>query len=59
MDEMVDAITGGNDIGLYSANTPEKMQEYWLKNDTKLFLNHVVPEHRNSSRKSTAIFIRR
>jgi len=31
---MAGAITGGNDIGLWSANIQEKMQEYWLKNDT-------------------------
>jgi len=47
----------------------EKMLEYWLKNDTgslwhcdeKLFLKHVVPQHRkdrNSSRKRTASLIR-
>jgi len=29
---MADAITGGNDIGLWLANIPEKLQEYWLKN---------------------------
>jgi len=34
IDKMVDAITGGNDIGLWSADIPEKMQEDWLKNDT-------------------------
>ena len=31
LDEMADAITGGNDIGLWAlwpANIPEKMQEY-------------------------------
>jgi len=34
MDEMADAITGGNDIALWAlwpANIPEKMWEYWLK----------------------------
>jgi len=30
----IDEITGGNDIGLWSANIREQMQEYWLKNDT-------------------------
>ena len=30
---MADDITGGNNTGLQSANIPEKMQEYWLKND--------------------------
>ena len=69
-DEMADATTGGNDIGLWSANIPEKMQEYWLKNETgslwhcdeKLFLNHDVPQHardRNLSRKCTTILIHR
>jgi len=34
IDEMGDAITGGNDVGLWAlwpANIPEKMREYWLK----------------------------
>ena len=51
---MADAITVGNDIGLWSANTPEEMQKYWLKNETgslwhcdeKLLLSHDVPQHR-------------
>jgi len=30
---MADAITGGNDIGLWPANIPEEMQKYWLKNE--------------------------
>ena len=33
IDEMADAITRGNDIGLWTlwpANIPEKMLEYWL-----------------------------
>ena len=34
IDKMVDAITGGKDIGLWSADIPEKIQEDWLKNDT-------------------------
>jgi len=34
IDEMADAITGGNDIGLWPANIPEEMQKYWLKNET-------------------------
>jgi len=66
----IDEITGGNDIGLWSANIREQMQEYWLKNDTgylwhgygKLFLNHVVSQHRQdrkSPRKCTAIFVHR
>jgi len=40
IDEMADAITGGNDIGLWAlwpANIPEKMQEYWLKYETGSF----------------------
>jgi len=28
IDEVADATTGGNDIGLWPANIPEKMQEY-------------------------------
>jgi len=31
---MADATTGGNNIGLWPANIPEKMQEYFLKNET-------------------------
>ena len=57
IDEMADAITGGNDIGLWAllpANIPEKMREYWLKYETrsfwrcdeKAFLKHDVPQHR-------------
>jgi len=34
IDEMADAITAGNDIGLWSATIPEEMQQYWLKNET-------------------------
>jgi len=37
---MADAITGGNDIGLWAfwlANVPEKMREYWLKYETGSF----------------------
>jgi len=49
---MAYVITGGNEIGLW----PEKMREYWFKNETdslwrfdeKLFLNHDVPQHRNA-----------
>ena len=33
-DELSDAITGGKDIGLWSFKIPEKMREYWLKNET-------------------------
>jgi len=36
-DELADAVTGGNGIGLRSSITTEKMREYWLKNET-LFL---------------------
>jgi len=31
---MADAITGANDIGLWSANISEEMQKYWLKSET-------------------------
>jgi len=34
------AITGGNDIGLWAlwpANIPEQMREYWLKYETGYF----------------------
>jgi len=31
---MADAIAVDNDIGLWSANIPEEMQKYWLKNET-------------------------
>jgi len=61
IDELSDAITGGNYIGLWSANIPEKTREHWLKNE-KLFLNCDVPQHRidrNSSRKCTTNLIRR
>jgi len=61
MDEMSEAITGGNDIGLWASTIPEKKREYWLKNET-LFLKHDVPQHRkdrNSSRKCTTNIIRR
>jgi len=37
---MADAITGGNDIGLWTlwpANISEKMREYWLKYETGSF----------------------
>jgi len=34
MDEMADAITIGNDIDLWSANIPEEMQKYLLRNET-------------------------
>jgi len=36
-DELSDAITGGRDIGLWSSNILEKMQEYWLKNENSIF----------------------
>jgi len=36
IDGLSDTITGGRDIGLWSSNIPEKMWEYWLKNE-KLF----------------------
>jgi len=45
IDGLSDTITGGRDIGLWSSNIPEKMWEYWLKNE-KLFLKHNVPQHR-------------
>jgi len=38
IDELSDTITGGKDIGLWSSNIPEKMREYWLKNE-RLILN--------------------
>ena len=49
-DELSDAITGGKDTGLWSSNIPEKIREYWLKNE-KLFLKHDVhnTKDRNSS----------
>jgi len=54
IDDMADAITVGNDVGLWSATIPEEMQKYWLKNETgslwhcdeKLLLSHDVPQHR-------------
>jgi len=42
MKELSDAITGGKDIGLWSAIVRERMREYWLKIE-KLFLKHDVP----------------
>jgi len=64
INEMADAITGGNDIGLWPARTPEKMREYWSKDETgalrycdeKTFSSHDVAQYkkvRNSSRKCT------
>ena len=41
IDEIADAITGGNDIGLWvlgPVNVPEKLQEYWLKYETDSFV---------------------
>jgi len=57
---MADAITGGNDIGLWSSNTPEEMQKHWLKTETgslwhcdeKLFVIHDVPQHRKDRNSS-------
>jgi len=54
IDEMADAITGGNDIGLWSANIPEQMREYCSRNETdtlrycdeKLFSNLDVAQHK-------------
>jgi len=51
---MADAITIGNDIDLWSANIPEEMQKYLLRNETgslwpcdeTLLLRHDVPQHR-------------
>ena len=40
VDEMADAITGGNDIGLWAlwpAIIPEKMREFRLKYETRSF----------------------
>jgi len=34
---MADAITGGNDIGLWLANTPEKNTGIWLNIKQVLF----------------------
>jgi len=42
IDELSNAITGGTDIGLWSSYIPEKIREYWLKNE-KLFSKHDVP----------------
>jgi len=39
IDELVDAITGGKDIGFWSSNIPEKMRGYWLKKQKLFFLN--------------------
>ena len=61
IDELSDAITGGKDIGLWSSNIPEKMREYWLKNE-KLFFKHDVQQHRkdrNSLLKCTTNLMRR
>ena len=61
IDELSDAIIGGKDIGLWSSNIPEKMREYWLKNE-KIFLKRDVPQHRkdrNLSRKCTTNLIQR
>ena len=71
-DEVANAITRGNDIGLsalWPANIAGKMREYWLKYQTgsfwhcneKSFLKHV-PQHikdKNLSRKCTTSLIRR
>jgi len=40
IDEVADAFTGGNDIGLWAlwpTNIPEKMWEFWLKYETGSF----------------------
>lgn len=50
-----EGLPGGNDIGLWPAIIPEKMQEYWVKNgistvqhcDEKLFAQHSVQQSRN------------
>jgi len=66
IDEMADAITGGKDIGLWTASTPEKMREYCSKNETgtlrhcdeKVFSNYDVAQHRkdrNLSRECTSL----
>ena len=34
IDEMADAITGGNDIGFWPVNIQEKMREFRSKNET-------------------------
>ena len=57
---MADAITIGNDIGLWSANIPEEMQKYLLRNETgslwpcdeKLLLSYDVPHHRKDRNSS-------
>jgi len=57
---MADAIAVDNDIGLWSANIPEEMQKYWLKNETgflwhcdeKLLLSHDAPQHRKDRNSS-------
>ena len=51
---MADAITGGNNIGLWPVSVPEKMREYLLKYETgslwhcdeKSFSKQDVPQHR-------------
>ena len=53
IDELSYGISGGKDIGLWSAIVRQRMREYWLKIEM-LFLKHDVPQHRkdrNSSRK--------
>jgi len=40
IDEMVDAVTSGNAIGLRPAIMPGKMREYWLK--MKQVLSHTA-----------------
>jgi len=40
IDEIADAITGGNDMGIWAlwpANILEKMREYWLKYEADSF----------------------
>jgi len=52
IDEMADAITGGNDMG-FLALWPAKISEHWLKYETgsfwhcdkESFLKHDVPQH--------------
>ena len=54
IDEMADAITGGNDVGLWPPNIPEKMRagilveilnRLSLTSDEKSFLKHNVPQN--------------
>jgi len=69
IDQLADATTGGNDIGLWPANIPERMREHWLKkwNRFSLTLRRNVifkpwcstTQKRNSSRNSTTSLIRR